>query len=201
LKAKLADQIFFIYVAKNSEWQQRQREDWAYVSAMSSFFYWWIRQELDVNVDVKADILPVIPGKLFDRMSIDYLVRDHNERDKSTYHFYLAYFKPFWTDCPIEGFSTDNFGMMHWKRPQDVTESDRVRFFADENCAKVSHLLCHEILRMKGKKKKDYFTAVHDLWDEHMYKDLPFIYYNDRYRRVSQGGNYRFVTIDASKLV
>ena len=45
----------------------------------------------DLDLTVEADILPVIPGRVFDRMSISYLERDHKERGRSIYHFYLTY--------------------------------------------------------------------------------------------------------------
>ena len=90
--------LFFIYVAKEQEWRQRQSEDWDYVSSLSRFFRWWIKRCFDMDFTVEADILPVIPGRLFDRMSISYLQRDHKDRGKSIYHFYLAYFKPLLTD-------------------------------------------------------------------------------------------------------
>src|SRR5919109_482478 len=32
--------LFFIYVAKEEEWRQRQSEDWDYVSSLSRFFTW-----------------------------------------------------------------------------------------------------------------------------------------------------------------
>ncbi|MGZ8890938.1 MAG: hypothetical protein ACXW0J_06005, partial [Nitrososphaeraceae archaeon] len=70
----------------------------------------------------------------------------------------------------------------------------------DYNCARVSHVLLHEILRLKRKSKKEYFDQIHDLWDEHEYKNLPFIYYNEKYSKVAYNDFYRFVTIDISKL-
>ena len=82
----ITDSLFFIYVAKNSQWQQLQKEDWDYVSSMARFYKWWIRRFFDIELPVEADILPVITGKLFDRMSIAYLSRDHQERGKETYH-------------------------------------------------------------------------------------------------------------------
>jgi hypothetical protein len=79
--------LFFIYVAKNQEWQQRQKEDWAYVYSISRFHHWWIKHFFDIDFKIDADILPVIPGGLFDRMSVGYLARDHSQRGKLTYHF------------------------------------------------------------------------------------------------------------------
>ena len=197
----LSKKLFFIYVAKNNEWQQRQKEDWNYVSSMTRFYHWWIKHYFNIDFTVEADILPVIPGRLFDRMSVSYLARDHNERGKTVYHFYLAYFKPLWTDCPTEGYSTENFCMVLWKRPTNsISDSERARFFADTNCANISHLLCHEIIRMKGKKRKEYFDAIHDLWDQHIYNGLPLVYYNERFTKVSKNTPYRFVTLDTNKL-
>ncbi|MEM3094291.1 MAG: hypothetical protein QXX64_01505 [Nitrososphaera sp.] len=196
-----ADKLFFIYVAKNKEWQQRQQEDWGYVSSMSRFFKWWAQRYFDVELPVEADILPVIPGKLFDRMSLAYLVRDHSERGNDIYHFYLAYFKPFWTDCNTEGYTAENIGMAWWQRPDSgVSETERYVFYADNNCPRVSHVLAHELLRMKGKTKKDYFGKVHDLWDKHVYKDKPFLYFDSRFKRVRKDDSYRFATLDPAEL-
>lgn len=197
----LSKKLFFIYVAKNNEWQQRQKEDWNYVSSMTRFYHWWIKHNFNIDFTVEADILPVIPSRFFDRMSVGYLARDHNQRGKTIYHFYLAYIKPLWTDCQTEGYSTDNFCMVLWKRPTNsISDNERVRFFADTNCANISHLLCHEIIRMKGKKRKEYFDAIHDLWDQHIYKGLPLVYYNERFTKVSKNTSYRFVTLDTNKL-
>jgi len=193
--------LFFIYVAKNKEWIRLQNEDWYYVSLMSRFFHQWIKRSFDVNLKVKADILPVIAGKLFDRMSISYLARDHIDRDKTTYHFYLTYFKPFWTDCRTEGYSSENFGIAYWERSKNpLSELDRIRFYADKNCAKVSHVLTHEILRMMGKSRKVYFDAVHELWDKHMYEELPFQYFNNKFELASNKESYSFVTIDPKRI-
>jgi hypothetical protein len=188
-------------VAKNEEWQQRQKDDWDYVYSMARFYHWWIKHYFHMDFTVDADILPVIPGKLFDRMSVNYLVRDHNQRGKTIHHFYLAYFRPFWTDCQTEGYSSENFGMIYWRRP-DIISSDIqcAKFFADTNCAKVSHVLSHELMRIQGKKRKEYFDTIHDLWNRHVYKDLSYNYYNERFIRVSQDSPYRFATLDISQL-
>lgn len=193
--------LFFIYVAKNEEWQQRQKDDWDYVYSMARFYHWWIKHYFHMDFTVDADILPVIPGKLFDRMSVNYLVRDHNQRGKTIHHFYLAYFRPFWTDCQTEGYSSENFGMIYWGRPDTISSDIQcAKFFADTNCAKVSHVLSHELMRIEGKKRKEYFDTIHDLWNRHVYKDLSYNYYNERFIRVSQGSPYRFATLDISQL-
>ena len=193
--------LFFIYVAKNKDWIRLQNEDWYYVSLMSRFFRQWIKRSFDVNLKVKADILPVIPGKLFDRMSLSYLSRDHIDRDKTTYHFYLTYFKPFWTDCRTEGYSSENFGVAYWERSKNpLSDLDRIRFYSDKNCARVSHVLTHEILRMMEKSRKVYFDEVHELWDKHIYEQLPFQYFNNKFELVSNKESYRFVTIDPKRI-
>jgi hypothetical protein len=193
--------LFFIYVAKNDEWIKLQNEDWYYVSLMSRFFHQWIKRFFNVSLTVKADILPVIPGRLFDRMSVSYLSRDHASRGKATYHFYLTYFKPFWTDCKTEGYSSENFGVAYWERSkQPVSDTERIRFYADKNCAKVSHVLSHEILRMKGEPRKVYFERVHELWDKHLYDLLPFQYFNSKFERVSKHEPYTFASIDSQRI-
>lgn len=197
-----AEKLFFIYLAKADEWQRMQQEDWEYVSSMARFFHWWLRRYFDLSINVEADILPVIPGKLFDRMSLAYLLRDHEERGKDVYHFYLAYFKPFFTDCQTEGYTTPNFGMVLWDRPDDpgVGETKRFALFASENCPRVSHVLVHEALRMKGKKKQQYFDNVHKVWLQHRDKGRPYLYFDSQFKRVNSDGSYRFATIDATDL-
>lgn len=168
---------------------------------MARFYKWWTQHYFDLKLPVEADILPVIPGKVFDRMSLAYLVRDHAERGENIYHFYLAYFKPFWTDCNTEGYTAKNLGIAWWQRPDDsLSEAKRYAIFADENCPRVSHVLAHELLRMKGKTKKDYFGKVHDLWDRHIYKNDPFLYFDSQFKRVRKGDSYRFVTLDPTQL-
>lgn len=195
------NKLFFIYVARNEEWERLQSEDWHYVSSMVNFFHWWAKKYFHINFSIVADILPIIPGKLFDRASLGYLLRDHQERGKSVYHFYLSYFKPFWSDCHVDGYATNNFGMLYWIRPNKIiSDEQRSKFFADFNCARISHILLHEILRIKGKTKKEYFDKIHDLWDEHTYKELPFLYYNNHFSKVAQDNYYSFVTMDISKL-
>ena len=193
--------LFFIYVAKNQEWHTRQNEDWDYVYSMSRFYHWWIKRHFYMDFRVDADILPVVTGKIFDRMSLHYLIRDHAQRGKGIYHFYLAYFSPFWTDCQTEGYSSENFGMVHWRRPPvETPEMERIKFFADNNCTKISHLLSHEAMRIKGKNRKEYLDQIHDLWHRHVENSLDYNYYNDRFVKVSQNSPYRFATLDTSQL-
>jgi hypothetical protein len=192
-----ADRLFFVYVAKEKDWQQMENEDWTYVSSMARFFRWWARRYFAIGLTVQADILPVVPGKLFDRMSIAYLIRDHSQRGKDIFHFYLAYFKPLFTDCNTEGYTAPSIGIAWWQRPSEsMSEIRRYRFYADKNCARVSHVLAHELLRINAKTKKDFFGNVHDLWDRHLRNDKPLLYFDSQFKRVSSQDSYRFVTMD-----
>lgn len=197
----IADKLFFIYVAKNEEWQKLQQEDWEYVASMSRFFKWWIKRYFSVEMPVEADILPVIPGKLFDRMSLAYLIRDHEKRGNDILHLYLAYFRPFWTDCNTEGYAAKNLGIAWWERsPEGNSEADRLNLFVEKNCPRVSHILAHEMLRVTGKSKDQYFGQVHDMWDKHVYDNLPFLYFDAHFKKVNKEISHKFVTIDPGKL-
>jgi hypothetical protein len=199
--AMKADRLFLIYVAKEKEWQQMELEDWGYVSAMARFFKWWAQRYFGISLSVHADILPIVPGKLFDRTSIAYLIRDHSERGQETFHFYLAYFKPLFTDCNTEGYTAPSIGIAWWQRPAgNLSEIQRYSFYADNNCPRVSHVLAHELLRMKGKTKKDFFGKVHEIWDRHVYNVEPFLYYDNQFKRVSGVDSYRFVTLNPDEL-
>jgi hypothetical protein len=113
---------------------------------------------------------------------------------------YLAYFKPLFTDCNTEGYTAPNMGISWWQRPADILEADRYSFYADVNCPRVSHVLAHEILRMKGKTKKNYFGKVHDVWDKHTSDILPYLYFDSQFKRVRKEDSHRFVTLDPSEL-
>jgi hypothetical protein len=134
-------------------------------------------------------------------MSLAYLIRDHEERGTDVLHFYLAYFKPLWTDCNTEGYTSKNLGISWWERPPAGTsETDRIKMFIDKNCPRVSHILAHEMLRAMGKSKKQYFGQVHDLWDKHVYDNLPFLYFDSHFKKVAKDGSYRYATLDPGKL-
>ncbi len=196
-----ADRLFFIYVAKEKDWQRLENEDWAYVSSMSRFFKWWARRYFDIDLSVEADILPVVPGKVFDRMSIAYLIRDHSQRGKDIFHFYLAYFKPLFTDCNTEGYTAPSIGIAWWQRPSEtISEIRRYRFYADKNCPRVSHVLAHELLRISGRTKNDFFGKVHELWDRHLYNDIALLYFDSQFKRVTNEDSYKFVTLDPREL-
>jgi len=154
-----------------------------------------------ISLPVQADILPIVPGKLFDRVTVAYLIRDHTERSQEILHFYLAHFKPLFTDCNTEGYTAPGIGIAWWQRPVgSLSEIDRYRFYADNNCPRVSHVLSHELLRMNGKTKKDFFGRVHEVWDKHLYKIEPYLYFDNQFKRVGHKDSYRFVTINPELL-
>lgn len=178
-----------------------QKEDWDYVASMARFFKWWMHRYFDFDLAVESDILPVIPGRLFDRMSVAYLIRDHSERGNDILHFYLAYFKPLWTDCNTEGYTAPNLGIAWWQRPAaDVSDTERQALFAKVNCPRVSHILTHEVLRMKGRTKKNYFGKVHELWDRHLHDNIPYLYFDSQFKRVNKDDTYKFATLDPARI-
>ena len=82
-----------------------------------------------------------------------------------------------------------------------ILEGECTKFLADANCANISHVLCHEVLRMKGKKRKEYFETIHELMDKHVYEDLPYLYFNDHFKLITKNSSYRFVTLDNSAIM
>ena len=79
------------------------------------------------------------------------------------FRFYLANFRPTWTDCTCEGYYAENFGMSLWSKPKDGDDVDD--FCALKNCPVVSHVLCHEMLRRSGYKRHE--QDVHEVWMRH----------------------------------
>jgi hypothetical protein len=113
----------------------------------------------------------------------------------------LSYFKPLFTDCNTEGYTAENIGISWWQRPKEsVSETKRHALFADNNCPRVSHVLAHELVRMQGKTKKNFFGKVHEIWDKHTTSFLPFLYFDSQFKRVSKEDSYKFVTLDPAYL-
>ena len=161
---------------------------------MATFFGFWVHRTFGLQFDVSSDIMVSAPRGLLQRADTHLLLQDHEQRDKNTYHFYLAYFRPLWTDCTCEGYHAENFGMVWWQRPP---RGDDVQFMAQKNCTTVSHELAHELLRQRGVKK--YIPLVHDVWTKHLFADLPFVGYDANHRVVRS--NPRFLVIDTCDLV
>lgn len=177
--------LHFIFVVKEEDRQSKSR-DYIYVQKMAKFFGSWICDTFGISYDVKCDELVTKPRNIFDRIDTHTLVRDHTQRGKEIYHFYLTYFRPIWTDCTCEGYHAENFGMAHWKTPKDdddVNETDAELFFAEKNCTVVSHQIIHELLRAKGDKR--YVQDVHDVWTKHLFSQLEFVQYDNNHKITS----------------
>lgn len=194
--------LHFIFVVREDD-RALRRCDYAYVQKMARFFASWIREKFGVAYDVMCDELVVpasstLPGgsrSIFQRVDMHAMIRDHEQRGRDTYHFYLTYFRPIWTDCTCEGYHAENFGLAHWQTPKDGVE-DADLFFAEKNCTVVSHEILHEMLRARGYKR--YTQDVHDIWTKHLFSQLPFVQYDDTHRVTA--GRPTFLAMDTSEL-
>ncbi len=184
--------LHFIFLVKEEDVHARQ-EEFEYVRKMASFFGDWILQKFGVQFETEADMMVASRRSILQRPDTHSLLRDHRQRGEDTYHFYLAYFRPLWTDCTCEGYHAENFGMAWWQRSPDQTDT---AFMAVKNCTTVSHELAHELLRQQGRTK--YVPDVHDVWTKHFYSDLPFEGYDKDHQ--ATGDNPMFLTIDTASL-
>jgi len=182
--------LHFIFVVKEEDLEKRKKE-FEYVKMMANFYKVWIKQKFVKDFEIQTDEMITKPRSIFRRLDTHDLVKDHKERGGSIYHFYLAHFKPFWTDCTCEGYHAENFGMIWWQQPKD--QNDRL-FLAEKNCTTVSHELVHELLRQAGYKR--YVQDVHDVWTKHFYNNLPFEQYDIDFKKTT--GKPLFLTIDTS---
>ena len=191
--------LHFIFVVKEEDRDARGR-DYAYVRRMAEFYGSWIREQFGVEFDIVCDELVVRPRGIFDRIDTHTLVEDHRQRGSDTYHFYLTYFRPLWTDCTCEGYHAENFGMAHWKTPKagdaDLPpDGGTDLFFAEKNCTVVSHELLHELLRARGYKR--YVQDVHDVWTKHLFSQLEFVQYDDGHKITAE--KPAFLVMDTSE--
>lgn len=185
--------LHFIFLVKESEMHSHQAE-FEYVQKMAAFFGDWVRARFGVNYDVQCDMMVTARRSIIHKPDTHTLLRDHRQRGEDTYHFYLTYFRPLWTDCTCEGYHAENFGMAWW---QKMPKGSTVPFMAEKNCTTVSHVLAHELLRQKG--HSGYVTDVHDVWTKHFYSSLPFEGYDARHQRTKDSPV--FLTIDTRTLV
>lgn len=184
--------LHFIFVIKDSDLGKR-KEEFEYVKQMAQFYKKWIKKNFSKDFEIKCDEMITRPQHFFRKLdNTSKLVRDHIERGEEIYHFYLCHFRPLWTDCTVEGYHAENFGMMLWDRPKN--ESDTL-FLAEKNCTLVSHELAHELLRQNG--NKEYLGLVHDLWTKHSFANLPFEQYGKNFEKTTS--EPYFLTIDTSE--
>ena len=184
--------LHFIFVIKEEDREKRQFE-FEYIKKMSQFYKTWIKEKFGKDYDVQCDELITTPRSVLQKLDTHTLLRDHNQRGKEIYHFYLTHFKPLWTDCTCEGYYAENFGMVFWQPPE---ESHDTLFLAEKNCTTVSHELLHELLRLFGHEK--FHQEVHDVWTKHLFEQLEFEQYGDDFQKTTD--KPMFLTMDTSQL-
>jgi len=184
--------LHFIFVIKEEDLDKRKSE-FEYVKKMGQFFKNWIKEKFGKEIEIQCDELITKPRSILQRLDTHTLIRDHEQRGKEIYHFYLSHFKPFWTDCPCEGYHAENFGMIWWQQPQDPNDE---LFLAEKNCTTVSHEIAHEMLRRQNQKK--YIEKVHDIWSKHTFSNLYFEQYGRDFKKTND--KPMFLTIDTSEL-
>ena len=184
--------LHFIFVVKDED-RARRAPEFEYIQKMAKFFRVWIKEKFGKDFDIQCDELVTKPRSILQKLDTHTMLRDHEQRGKGIYHFYLCHFRPLWTDCTCEGYHAENFGMVYWKPPADPNDT---LFLAEKNCTTVSHEIAHEVLRSMGYKK---FTAdVHDIWTKHFHDQLEFVQYGDDFKKTD--GKPMFLTIDTSDL-
>ena len=184
--------LHFIFVVKEEDREKRQFE-YEYVQKMSQFYKVWIKEKFGKDYEIQCDEMITKPRSFFQRLDTPTLLRDHEQRGKDIYHFYLTHFRPFWTDCTCEGYHAENFGMVCW---QPFKESNDILFLAEKNCTTVSHELLHELLRISNHKK--FIQEVHDIWTKHLFEQLEFEQYGEDFQKTDS--KPMFLTMDTSEL-
>ena len=184
--------LHFIFVIKEEDFEKRKLE-FEYVKKMAQFFKIWIKEIFNKDFEIRCDELITKPTSIFQKLDTHTLLRDHEQRGKEIFHFYLCHFRPLWTDCTCEGYHAENFGMVYWKPPKDPADT---LFLAEKNCTTVSHELAHELLRSIGYKK--YTALVHEIWTKHFFDQLHFEQYDENFKKTN--GKPMFLTIDTNDL-
>lgn len=184
--------LHFIFVVKEED-RQKRKPEFEYIQQMAQFYKVWIKEKFGKDFEVQCDELITKPRGLFQKLDTHTLLRDHDQRGKDIYHFYLCHFRPLWTDCTCEGYHAENFGMVYWQPPPNPHDT---LFLAEKNCTTVSHELAHEILRSIGYKK--YAADVHEIWTKHFYDQLHFEQYGPDFKKTDD--KPMFLTMDTSSL-
>ena len=103
--------LHFIFVVPEEDREKRQFE-FEYVKKMSKFYQAWLKEKFGKDYEIQCDEMITSPRSILQRLDTHTLVRDHQQRGKDIFHFYLTHFKPWWTDCTCEGYHAENFGMV-----------------------------------------------------------------------------------------
>lgn len=184
--------LHFIFLVKEADREKRQFE-FEYVKKMSQFFKIWIKEKFGKDYEIQCDEMIIEPRSIFRKLDTHVLLRDHEQRGKEIYHFYLTYFRPLWTDCTCDGYQAENFGSVFW---QPLKEKNDTLFLAEKNCTSVSHVILHELLRISGHKK--FLQEVHDIWTKHLFEQLEFDQYGEDFKKTD--GKPVFLTMDTIPL-
>ncbi len=185
--------LHFIFVVKQED-REKRKPEYDYIQQMSQFFKVWIKEKFGKDFEIQCDELITKPRSILQKLDTPTLIRDHQQRGKEIYHFYLCHFRPIWTDCTCEGYHSENFGMIWWQSPKDSHDE---LFMAEKNCTTVSHVIAHELLRQL--KHKKFIEHVHDIWTKHLFSDLYFEQYGIDFKKTD--GKPMFLTIDTSNLL
>lgn len=178
-------------MVRSDELESRSAE-YEYVKKMSAFFKSWIHDSFGLDYDIRCDQMIVGSYGLLSKPGIDTLLQDHRRRGESTWHFYLANFRPFWTDSLSEGYHSENMCMVMWAKPKP--DSD-IGFLAEKNCTAVSYELAHELLRQMGNRRS--IDVVNDVWARHFSGVQKFNAYGADYRPTAS--STEFLTIDPTQ--
>ncbi len=182
--------LHFIFVVKEKELEDRNQE-FEYVKQMGQFYKVWIKNHFSKDFQIQCDQMITRQKNILQKLDTHNLIKDHNQRGKEIYHFYLCHFRPTWTDCTCEGYFAENFGMVYWQKPKD--QNDKL-FLAEKNCTAVSHEIAHELLRQA--KYKKYLEDVHEIWTRHFYANLSFEQYDENFQKTETKPS--FLTLDLS---
>ncbi len=184
--------LHFIFLVHDDELESR-RGEYEYVKRMAAFFKSWMQDSFGVDYAVKCDQMIVERTHVLTKPRIEALLRDHRQRGESTWHFYLANFRPLWTDSLSEGYHSENMCMVMWSRPNP--DSDAL-FLAEKNCTAVSYEIAHELLRQMGRRLS--INIVNDAWARHYSGEQKFSAYGADHKPTD--GVPEFLTIDPQGL-
>jgi hypothetical protein len=184
--------LHFIFLVKEEEREKRQFE-YEYVKEMAQFFKVWIKEKFGKDYEIQCDEMITKPTNIFQRIDTNTLLRDHEQRGKDIYHFYLTHFRPLWTDSTCEGYHGENFGMVIWQHPK---EENNELFLAEKNCTAVSNIILNEQMRQMGRKK--HTREINDIWTKHLFEQLEFEQYDENFQKTS--GKPTFLTMDTREL-
>ncbi|MEK9682452.1 MAG: hypothetical protein VW081_06155 [Nitrosopumilus sp.] len=184
--------LHFIFLVKEEEREKRQFE-YEYVKKMAQFFKVWIKEKFGKDYEIQCDEMITKPTNIFQRIDTNTLLRDHEQRGKDIYHFYLTHFRPLWTDSTCEGYHGENFGMVIWQHPK---EDNNELFLAEKNCTAVSNIILNEQMRQMGRKK--HTREINDIWTKHLFEQLEFEQYDENFQKTN--GKPTFLTMDTREL-